>query len=135
AELTIVGKTDIGGVPQEHTADLTAALVGQMGNVRSIPLNIRTSVAAAVTPAAPFALRFEPAEVVLGPHLKTTVKVIADRSEAISEQITLATLPDKNALPRETTLALKPIEKGQNEIVLELAGGANAPPGPFSVVL
>src|SRR5690606_15269489 len=60
AELTIVGKTDIGGVPQEHTADLTAALVGQMGNVRSIPLNIRTSVAAAVTPAAPFALRFEP---------------------------------------------------------------------------
>jgi hypothetical protein len=135
AELTIVGMTDIGGTPQEHTADLTATLVAQLGNVRSIPLNIRTSVAAAVTPAAPYSLRFEPAEVVFGPHLTTSVKLIANRSEAISEQITLATLPEKDALPRETTLALKPIEKGQNEVVLELAGGEKAPPGPFSFVL
>jgi hypothetical protein len=135
AELTIVGTTDIGGVPQEHTADLTTALVAQLGNIRSIPLNVRTSVAAAVTPAAPYSLRFEPAEVVLGPHLKSTVKVIVNRSEASSEQITLATLPEKDALPRDTTLALKPIEKGQNEIVLELTGGEKAPPGPFSVVM
>src|SRR5690606_29068160 len=128
-------RAEVGGVAQEQTADLTPTLVGQLGNVRSIPLNIRTSVAAAVTPAAPYTLRFEPAEVVLGPHLKTTIKVITTRSEAISEPITLATLPEKDALPRETTLALKPIDKGQNEVVLELAGGATAPPGAFSVVL
>jgi hypothetical protein len=135
SEVSIVGLSDIGDVPVRETADLTSVLVGQLNNVRRVPLNLRTSVAAALTVPRPMSLRFEPAEVVLGPHLKTSVKVIAERGDAITEEIKLATNPEKNALPRDVTLALKPIPKGQTEVTLELAGGEKASPGPFSVVL
>ena len=134
AELQVVGTTEIGGVRMTETADLSAAVAAQLNNMRTVPLNVRTSVAAAVAPAAPFSVRFEPSEVVFGPNLKTTVKVVVDRGDTITEAITLATDPEKSALPRETTIALKPIEKGKNEVTLELSGGAKAPPGPFSVV-
>ena len=88
-----------------------------------------------VTPAGKLSLRIEPAEVVFGKELKAKVKIVAERAEGIDEAITLATEPAQNALPANITIAVKPIEKGKNEVELELTATENAPLGAFTLVL
>ena len=63
------------------------------------------------------------------------MKVIAHRGEGIDDPIVLTTEPAANAIPGGITLALKPIDKGQTEVVLEFTANDQAPLGPFTIVL
>ncbi len=131
----IVGLATVGGTEIREIATLTNTLRGRWSQVSVIPQNVTQAFAAAAAPAPSFSLSVEPAEVVLGKHLKTTVKVVVQRGEAIDEPIELAAVLDKAAFPADVSLKLQPIPKGANEVTLELTAGAKSPAGPFTVVL
>ncbi len=131
----VVGLATVGGTEVREIATLTNALRSRWGQVSVIPRNVTQAFAAAAAPAPAFSLTVEPAEVVLGKHLKTTVKVVAQRGDAIDEPIELAAVLAKAAFPADVSLKLQPIPKGANEVTLELTAGAKAPAGPFTVVL
>lgn len=135
AHVQLVGKATIGDKVFETTSDVEEALRGQWSGTRLIPPTVSKAMALGVAPAGKLALRTEPAEIVFGKDLKATVKVIAERGEGIDEAIALTTDPAQNALPGGIALALKPIDKGQNEVVLEFTANDQAPLGPFTVVL
>lgn len=135
AHVQLVGKATIGDKVFETTSDVEEALRGQWSGTRLIPPTVSKAMALGVAPAGKLALRTEPAEIVFGKELKATVKVIAERGEGIDEAIALTTDPAQNALPGGIALALKPIDKGQNEVVLEFTANDQAPLGPFTVVL
>jgi hypothetical protein len=135
AHVQLVGKATIGDKVFETASDVEEALRGQWSGTRLIPPTVSKAMALGVAPAGKLALRTEPAEIVFGKELKATVKVIAERGEGIDEAIALATDPAQNALPGGIALALKPIDKGQNEVVLEFTANDQAPLGPFTVVL
>jgi hypothetical protein len=135
AMVQIVGKARIGETDVVKTASLDAGIRGRWSNVRSVPPFVERDAALTVTPATKLSVRVEPAEVVFGKELKAKVKVIAERGEGIDEQIVLATEPAQNALPGNVAIAMKPIEKGQTEVELELTANENAPLGPFTLVL
>ena len=131
----VVGRAKIGDRDFEAVGDVEEALRGQWSATRLVPPTVTRAMALGVAPAGKLTLRTEPAEIVFGKELKATVKVIAQRGEGLDEAITLATDPNQNALPGGITLALKPIEKGQNEVVLEFTANDQAPLGPFTVVI
>ncbi|MGE0375914.1 MAG: hypothetical protein AB7I48_18675 [Planctomycetaceae bacterium] len=131
----VVGTASIGGTIFRATATLADTLRGRWNQVSVIPRNVEQAFAAAAEPPPPFSLTIEPAEVVLGKHLKTTVKVVAQRSDSIDEPIELAAVLDKAAFPPDVTLNVQPIPKGANEVSLELTAGPKSPTGPFTVVL
>lgn len=135
AHVRLIGKATIGDKDFETASDVEEALRGQWSGTRLIPPTVSRDMALGVAPAGKLALRTEPAEIVFGKELKATVKVIAERGEGIDEAIALTTDPAQNALPGGITLALKPIDKGQNEVVLEFTANDQAPLGPFTVVL
>ena len=131
----LVGKAVIGDKEFAAVSDVEEALRGQWSATKLVPPTVTHSIALGVAPANKLALRVEPAEVVFGRELKATVKVIAERGEGIDEAIALTTEPAANAVPGGITVGLKPIEKGQNEVVLELTANDKAPLGPYTVVL
>lgn len=130
----IVGKAKIGDRDVQSVAGLGNALKAKWSGVKVVPPFAAEEIALAVAPASKLSLRVEPAEVVFGPELKAKVKIIAERGEGIDEAITLATEPAKDAVPGTITIAPKPIEKGKNEVEIELTGGEKAPLGPFTLV-
>ncbi len=134
-QVQLVGKAKIGDRDFETVGDVEEALRGQWSGTRLIPPTVSRAMALGVAPAGKLTLRTEPAEIVFGKELKATVKVIAQRGEGIDEAIPLATDPAQNALPGGITLAMKPIEKGQTEVVLEFTANDQAPLGPFTVVI
>ena len=134
-QVQVVGKAKIGDRDFEAVGDVEEALRGQWSATRLIPPTVSQAMALGVAPAGKLTLRTEPAEIVFGRELKATVKVIAQRGEGIDEAIPLATEPNQNALPGGITLAMKPIEKGQTEVVLEFTANDQAPLGPFTVVI
>jgi hypothetical protein len=131
----IVGTAAIGARQVREVAAATDSLRAHWNNLPVVPPQVRRSAAVGVAPAKPLALTIEPAEVVFGRELTATVKVTAQRGEGIDEAITLATRPDKNALPGEVALELKPIPKGELSVELKFTATEKAPLGPFSVVL
>ncbi len=133
--IAVIGTATIGETEVRETATLNNSLRARWNQVSVLPRNVSLAFTAAAEPAPPFSLTIEPAEVVLGQHLKTTVKVLASRGENIDGAIELAAILDKTAFPPEATLKLQPIPAGTNEITLELAAGAKTPMGPFTVVL
>ncbi len=134
-QVQLVGKAKIGDRDFEAVGDVEEALRGQWSGTRLIPPTVSRAMVLGVAPAGKLTLRTEPAEIVFGKELKATVKVIAQRGEGIDEAIPLATEPAQNALPGGITLAMKPIEKGQTEVVLEFTANDQAPLGPFTVVI
>lgn len=135
SQVQLVGKAKIGDRDYETTCDVEDALRGQWSGTRLVPPTVSRAMALGVAPAGKLSLRTEPAEIIFGKELKATVKVIAERGEGIDDPIVLTTEPAANALPAGVTLALKPIEKGQNEVVLEFTATDQAPLGPFTVVI
>ena len=135
AMVHLVGKAKIGEAAFEQIASVAPGLRTRWSATKTLPPFAERDVALTVAPAAKLALRVEPAEVVFGKELKAKVKVIAERGEGLDEAITLATEPAQNALPGNVTIAVKPIEKGKNEIELELTANENAPLGAFTLVL
>lgn len=135
SRVRILGRAKIGTVDYETVADVEDALRAQWNGTKLVPPTLVREIALAVAPAKLLDLRVEPTEIVFGRELKATVKVTAQRGEGIDEPIVLATEPAQNALPGGIALALKPIEKGQSEVVLELTATDQAPLGPFTVVL
>lgn len=134
-QVKLLGKARIGDRDFETVSHVEDALRGQWSGTRLIPPTVSRAMALGVAPAGKLTLRTEPAEVIFGKELKATVKVVATRGEGIDEAITLATEPAQNALPGGIALAIKPIDKGQNEVVLEFTANDQAPLGPFTVVL
>lgn len=135
AMIQVIGKATIGGAAVQEQATLGAGIRTRWSGVRVVPPFADKEVAFVVTPATKLALRVEPAEVVFGKELKAKVKVIVERGEGIDEAVTLATEPAQNALPGNVAIAVKPIEKGKNEVELELTANENAPLGAFTLVL
>ena len=140
--LKIIGEAEIGGKKVADTADLGAALKAKTNQMPYPPANLLNAMALGVSPAGPFSLRVEPAEVTFGKELSATFKVIATRQKDYSEAITLAvpTINDGSpkpvpGLPSNVTAALKPIPAGQNEIEITLAANDKAPEGGFAIVL
>ena len=135
SQVQVVGQAKIGDRDFKAVGDVEEALRGQWSGTRLIPPTVSRAMALGVAPAGKLTLRTEPAEIVFGKELKATVKVIAQRGEGIDEAIPLTTEPAQNALPGGITLAMKPIEKGQTEVVLEFTANDQAPLGPFTVVI
>ncbi|MEZ6050521.1 MAG: PPC domain-containing protein [Planctomycetaceae bacterium] len=133
--VSVVGTATIGDQEVRETATLNDSLRARWNQVSVLPRNVSLAFTAAVEPTPDFSLSIEPAEVVLGQHLKTNVKVVAQRGDQVDGAIELAAILDKTAFPPEATLKLQPIPAGSNEVTLELAAGAKTPQGPFTVVL
>lgn len=131
----IVGTAKIGETDVRETATLNDALRSRWNQVSVIPKNTSLAFTAAAAPKPPFSLTVEPPEVILGKHLKTTVKVLAQRGDGIDGAIELAAILDKTAFPPEATVKVQPIPAGANEVSLEVTAGAKTPMGPFTVVL
>ena len=131
----LIGRAKIGEREFSAACDVEDALRTQWSATKLVPPTVSRDMVLGVAPANKLALRIEPTEVVFGRELKTTVKVIAERGEGIDEPIVLTTEPAANALPAGITLALKPIDKGQNEVVLEFTSTDQAPLGPYTIVL
>lgn len=96
--------------------------------------NFRDAIVATVVPASGLSLSVEPQVLDLARTKKATIKITAERGDEITEAITLATLPDRNPLPTGLTVAVKNIDKGKNEVELELSATDKAPLGPFTLV-
>lgn len=138
ADLTavrVIGTAEASGRRLTSEANTTAYMQGHWNDLPVVPPTLRRELALAGAPAGRLTLRIEPEEVTFGPNLTATVRVIATRAEDLKGDITLATNPDKEALPGNVTLELKPIPAGQNEIALQLSATEKAPLGPFSVAL
>ncbi|MCA9077297.1 MAG: PPC domain-containing protein [Planctomycetaceae bacterium] len=133
--VTVVGTAIIGDTDVRVTATLNDALSARWNQVSVIPKNVSLAFTAAVAPKPAFSLTVEPAEVILGQHLKTTVKVLAQRGEGVDGAIELAAILDKTAFPPEASVKVQPIPAGANEVALEVTAGAKTPKGPFTVVL
>ncbi|MCA8991048.1 MAG: PPC domain-containing protein [Planctomycetaceae bacterium] len=125
-----VGETEISDVASVHDF-----LKGQWSSLVAFPQPLREAVGLSGAPAQKLRLRVEPALVEIKRGSKPTFKVTAERGEGVDEQITLATNPDKNAVPGNVGLAMKPIPKGQNEVELQFDSNDKSPLGTFSVVL
>jgi len=135
ADLTIVGRAKIQEATFETTASLVDALRGRWSGVTQVSPRFAESVVLTAAPAQGIALKVEPAEVVFGPSLKATVKVIATRAAGFDGAIKLVTNPEKDGLPANIAAELKPIEKDATEVVITLSANEKAAKGPFSIAL
>jgi hypothetical protein len=138
SEVSIVGTASIGGSEQRVTASVGQAIAAAHNDMPWAPATVSQALALAVAPPPPLRVRTEPQQIILGRNLKATVKIIAERGEGIDGEIALA-LPDAKAtglsLPGNVSAALKPIPKGQNEVVLEFSAADKAPLGEFTANL
>jgi hypothetical protein len=133
SSVSVTGRAKINDAAFEATASLVDGLRAKWSGVTQVNPRFVTPVALAVAPAQGIALRIEPSEVVFGTSLKTTVKVIADRAAGFDAPIKLATSPEKDGMPANVAIELKPIDK--NEIVLTLSANEKAAKGPFSIAI
>jgi hypothetical protein len=131
----IVGKARIGGQPYQATGDCADWLRDQWSQLAVVPPEARASIVVHGAPAPRLALSVEPAEIVFGPDLSGAVTIRARRAEGLSGDVTLATLPEKDALPKEVSLELKPIPKDADEVTLKFSATGKAALGAFSLVL
>ncbi len=131
----VIGTAKVGEADVTDVADFTGALRGRMANMRYPPSSLANLVAAAVAPAPGFTWVAEPAEVVFGKDLSTTVKLKAARAEGFDEAVTVALQPAQNGLPAGITAAVKNIDKGANEVAITFAANNQAPLGDFTAGL
>lgn len=139
--LKIVGVSQLGETRCETIAGVTDAQKGALNGLLTPPQSLGQTVAMGVSPAPLFALRTDRPEVVFGKDLSATVKVLSTRAAGFAEPITLAVQVPAGAaagatgLPAGVTASVKPIPKDQNEVEIVFAANAQAPLGPFSVVV
>jgi hypothetical protein len=133
ASVALIGRAKIGDAAFESTASLVDGQRARWSGVTQVSPRFASAVSLGVSPAQGIALRIEPSEVVFGPNLKATVKVIAERAAGFDAPIKLATSPEKDGLPANVAIELKPIDK--NEVVLTLSANEKAAKGPFSIAI
>ncbi|MEX2288624.1 MAG: hypothetical protein WD648_16115 [Planctomycetaceae bacterium] len=133
--IRVVGTAKIGDADFQATADLTATLKTQFSGMPFPPLPLSRATVLAIAPKPTLLLRVEPAEIVFGQNLSATVKVVATRGAGIDEAIALAVTPEKEGLPAGITAAVKPIDKGANEVQVVFSATDKAPLGEFTGVL
>lgn len=130
--ISIVGTAKLGAADVVVPAEITSALKARNNNMRWIPSTLNKYVVASSAPAPGFVWKVEPDTLVFGKDLSAKAKLIATRAAGFDEPITLAILPPQNGLPPGVTLALKNIEKGQNEVEIVVSGNNQAPLGEFT---
>jgi hypothetical protein len=135
APIKIVGRADINGQIVERAASAASVIRTRWSNVTILPPQLEQQAAVAVAPAQPLRLAFEPAEVVFGRELSTTVKVTAVRGEGQDQAIVLAFVPEADPLPAGVSFEIKNIEPGTNEVTLALSATADVAIGPYTVAI
>lgn len=133
--LKVVGTAKIGDRDVQVASDVATPLKARNGTLRFVPEAIKTTTAIAVDPPAQLALAVDKADVVFGPHLTATVKVTATRGMGLDEAVALAVTPDKDGVPANINVAVKPVEKGKNEVEIAISGTDKAPLGEFTIAL
>jgi hypothetical protein len=131
----ILGKAQIGGAEHVVQASASTAQKAAFAATPLPPQLVSQAIALGTNPQPFFVLRSEPAELVFGKNLTATVKIKSIRAADFPEAITLAVEPAANGLPAGITAAVKPIEKGKDEIEIVFTANAQAPLGSFSGVL
>jgi len=133
--VVVTGRAKIQETPFESQALLIDALRARWSGVTQVNPRFANDVAIAVGPAQGVTLRLEPAEIVFGPSLKATVKVIAERAAGFDAPLKLVTSPEKDGLPANVAAEMKPIEKDKTETVITLSANEKAARGPFSIAI
>ncbi|MBS0202202.1 MAG: hypothetical protein JSS49_04820 [Planctomycetes bacterium] len=134
-DIDIVGTARIGDADVVIPAEIGGVLKARNNNMRWTPLNLGNYVAAAAAPAPGFTWRMEPAEVVFGKDLSTKIKLISTRAAGFEEAVAVAITPPQNGLPAGVTIAVKNIDKGQNEAEITISANGQAPLGDFTAGL
>lgn len=131
----LLGTAKIGDRDVQMASNVATPVKTRNATLRYLPEAIETATAAAIAPPAQLALAVDKTDVVFGPHLTATVKVTATRGMGLDEAVTLAVTPDKEGVPANITVAVKPVEKGKNEVEIAITGTDKAPLGEFTVAL
>jgi hypothetical protein len=135
ADVRIAGTARIGDRDVQPTASVAEPLRGALGGMPFPPPHLSGSVAVAVAPEAGIRLRVEPPEITIEKTKSASVKVTVERRPEFDEAIALAMTPEKDGLPKGVTVAVKPIEKGKNEIEIVFAADDKAAAGEYTAVL
>lgn len=133
--ISIVGTARIGDTDVVVPAEIAGVLKTRNNNMRWSPLQLNKSVAAASAPAPGFSWRAEPSTVVFGKDLSAKVKLIATRAAGFEEAVAVAISPPQNGLPGGVTIAVKNIDKGQNEAEITISANNQAALGNFTAGL
>ncbi len=131
----VLGTAKGTGEEVRRSASLLRALRSSLNELPWPPAALTLDMAVAVAPPPPVTLASDTPELIFGPHLSATVRVSAARTENADEEITLAMLPSEGGLPPGVTVAVKPIEKGKNEVDIVFSASDKAPLGDFTAVL
>lgn len=131
----IQGKAKIGEAEYVATATATGAQKAAFAATPLPPQVVSRAIALGTNPQPFFVLRTEQPEIVFGKNLSATVKIKSMRAADFPEAITLAVEPAQNGLPAGITAAVKPIEKGKDEVEIVFTANPQAPLGNFSGVL
>lgn len=134
-QVKLLGKAKIGDADYTSVATVAAAHRAAFAGTPLPPQVVSQAIALGTNPQPFYVLRSEPAEIVFGKNLSATVKVKSIRAADFAEAITLAVDPAQNGLPAGVTAAVKPIEKGKDEIEIVFTANPQAPLGNFSGVL
>ena len=134
--IRIVGTAKIGDADVQSRATVTSALKAAYNNMPFTPPNIDSALVASAAAKPAYVLKTEPQEIVFGQDLSTTVKIIVERGEGVSEAIALALTPaPMGGLPAGLTATVAPIAKDTNEIAVTFAANNQVPLGDYTAVL
>ena len=133
--ISIVGTAAIGGANVVVPAEINGVLKTRNNNMRWTPSALSKSIAASSAPAPGFAWRAEPNVVVFGKDLSAKVKLIANRAAGFDEAVAVAVTPAQNGLPAGVTVAVKNVDKGQNEAEIVISANNQAALGDFTAGL
>lgn len=133
--ILIVGTAAIGGANVVVPAEINGVLKARNNNMRWAPAPLSKSIAASSAPAPGFAWRAEPNVIVFGKDLSAKTKLIASRAAGFEEAVAVAVTPAQNGLPAGVTVAVKNIDKGQNEVEIVISANNQAALGDFTAGL
>ena len=127
-EIRVAAKATINGKVVTRYATVTDIVKAGLNGLGFPPRETLTSLGVAVIPTPTFALTMKlvPAEAAKGTPANLTVT--ATRAAGFAEEIALAPI----GLPATVTLAVKPIPKGANEVVIPLTAAPAAAVGPVT---
>jgi hypothetical protein len=131
----VIGKGRVGDREIAVAADFAGVLKQRFANMRFPPMHVSTMGAASVATPAAFAWKAEPVELVFGKELSAKTKLIAQRTSGFDEAIAVTVQPPQNGLPAGVTVAVKNIDKGQNEVEITVSADGKAPLGDFTAGL
>lgn len=131
----IVGTAQSGSAQLSATANILSTLQTAYHQLSTPPILLDEALVLGHAPHKPYRLRMEPQEIVFGPNLKGSAKIIVDRDKDYNEAITVAVTPAKNGVPANIKPELKTIPKGKNEIGVTFSATEKAALGRYTVVL